>query len=519
MGFADGFKRGFANGARTAPRRSSSHNDPPPHDGPSPIKIGYYCDPDTGQTGAPNLYYGERHLLLFGLNGAGKSTRFLIELLMTSVGRSILVLDIKGELAAQTAHARRRFGDVKIINPYGVVGLPSHGYNPLATLDPNNDDEFSDRAALLADAVMEIEGKEPHWSESAQGMFQAGIMWEVIEARRERRAPSLFRVRQLLTEADAFETFIGPDGKTRRRQIKGLAINAARMIEHGGEIIASLVGRFVREHGQGELSSIQSTFDTQTRFLLSPPLARDLQKSNWSFRQLRERPTTVYAVLPASEITRKRRWTRALMTDALCAHFRPGPISTLFVLDEFRAAVGHMPIINDVWSLVRGYGIQLLPVVQSATQLRALFKDEWENYAAQAGAVFTIGPPGDLFTADWMSRRCGVTTVLQMGFNEGSGVNSGFGANTGTGTGANGGVSANQGANNSYGSNISDGLSYQQVERRVLLPQELMDMAPGNGRIWLPGMGSESIPFFAPNYWWRRSPFVAHVRPNPYRQG
>ena len=97
-------------------------------------------------------------------------------------------------------------------------------------------------------------------------------------------------------------------------------------------------------------------------------------------------------------------------------------------------------------------------------------------------------------------------------------TNSGFGSNAGTGTGGRGGVSANEGSNNSYGSNVSEGLSYQHVERRVLLPQELMDMEPGNSRVWLPGMGSESIPFFAPNYWWRRSPFVAHVRPNPYRQ-
>jgi hypothetical protein len=77
---------------------------PPVHASqPSPIKLGYYCDPETGQIGEPNLYHGERHVLLLGLNGAGKSTRELIELLMTSVGRSIVVLDIKGELAAQTA--------------------------------------------------------------------------------------------------------------------------------------------------------------------------------------------------------------------------------------------------------------------------------------------------------------------------------------------------------------------------------------------------------------------------------
>ena len=525
MSWRDEFEAGRAavRSARSRPmpppRYAPSVEVPSPAVGPSPIKIGHYYDTKTREVGAPNLYYGERHVLLFGLNGSGKSTRILIELMMTSVGRSIVVLDFKGELAAQTAEARRRSGnDVKIISPYPVVGLSSDGYNPLANLDPRNADEFSDRAALLADAVVEIEGKEPHWSESAQGMLQAGIMWEVIEADRQGRARSLYRVRQTLCEPDEFESVTGADGKTRRRQVKGLAFNAARMIAEGGEIIASLVGRFVREHGQNELASIQSTFDTQTRFLLSPPIARDLAKGNWSFRQLRERPTTVYIVLPVAELSRKRRWTRTLITDALSEHLRPGPVNTLFVLDEFRASVGAMPIINDVWSLVRGFGITLMPCCQSALQLQKLFNEEWENYAAQAGMTIMLGPPGDLFTAKWLSERCGTTTIMQMGFNEGAGVNSGHGVNAGTGvSGGAGGESANQGLGSNYGRNISDGLSYQQSERRFLLPQELMDYAPGTGRIFIPGMGTRSIPFFAPNYWKRRAPWVAEVRPNPYR--
>lgn len=419
MSWLEGFQRGrkAAYAARGAATPAPLYEPPGDADvspgEPSPIKIGYYRDPETGEIGEPLLYGGERHILMCGLNGAGKSTRVLIENLMTLRGRSLVVLDIKGELAAQTAEARRQFSDVKIIDPYGVSGLPSDGYNPTASLDPDNDDEFSDRAALFTDAIMEIEGKEPHWSKSAAGMLQPGMMWEVIQAKREGRPPSLFRVRQLLTEADEFETFTSADSKTRKRQVKGLKVNAAKMVAEGGEIIASLIGRFLREDGQNELASIQSTFDTQTKFLLSPPLARDLEKGNWSFRQLRERETTVYICLPAFEITRKRRWTRLLFTDALCAHFRPGPVKTLFVLDEFRAAVGHMPIINDVWSLVRGFGIQLMPVVQSpATQLKALFKEEWENYAAQAGLICTLGAPGDLESAEWFSKRSGVTTMI-----------------------------------------------------------------------------------------------------------
>jgi type IV secretory pathway TraG/TraD family ATPase VirD4 len=317
---------------------------------PSPIWFGNYFDPDTETVDRQTslVYGGERHVLLFGVNGAGKSTRFLMENLCTLKDRSIIVLDLgKGELTRQTIRARRKIcgaENVKVVDPDGITGLPSDGHNPLAALDPDADD-FSDRAALLADAMVEMESKDPHWSESAAGLLQAGNMWEVIEARREGRPPSLFRVRQLLTEPDEWEH--NPDGKTET-QVKGLAVNAAKMVKEGGEIIASLVGRFLREHGQNELSGIQSTFDTQSRFLLSPSLARDLEKNGADFRQLIKVPTTIYICLSIQQVTRRRRWTRMLITEALCEHFKPGDVNTLFILDEFRSSVGDLAIARRV---------------------------------------------------------------------------------------------------------------------------------------------------------------------------
>ena len=63
------------------------------------LRLGYYCPLNGEEVGAPLLSITERHSCLFGLNGAGKSTRFLIELLATACNRSLLVFDIKGELA------------------------------------------------------------------------------------------------------------------------------------------------------------------------------------------------------------------------------------------------------------------------------------------------------------------------------------------------------------------------------------------------------------------------------------
>jgi type IV secretory pathway TraG/TraD family ATPase VirD4 len=455
---------------------------------PSPIKIGYYFDEERQRVCKPNLFYGERNLLIFGLNGAGKSTRFLVEALVTLKNRSIFVFDIKAELAAMTARTRRKFSKVYIINPYGELGLPSDGINPLASIDVDDENQFFRRCVRVASAIIELPAKgEPHWSESAEGFFQAGIMWECLEAKRQGRAPSLWRVRLLLTEADEFKG-VGE----KRVQTKGLLVNAARMVTHGGPIIASLVGRFLREHGQNELSGIQSTFDTQTRFLLDPPLARDLEKDGVDFRKMRDECITVYCIVPAGMISQLRRFTRLVVSTALSDQLRPGRVKSLFVLDEFRAAVGNLDIVRELWALVRGYGIQLMPFCQSATQLEALMDKEWENFTAQAGAVVTIGPPNDDLSAEWMSKRSGTTTMWQHGMNSGDSM--GMDGRT----------------------NMNDGDNYSQGERRFLLPQELRSMKKGFGRIWTPGMGDRSIPFFAPNHW-HVSALKGLVDPNPYR--
>ena len=124
---------------------------------------------------------------MFGPNGTGKGTRFLIPNLLSIKDRSIVVIDPKGELAAVTADYRRTIGDVVMLNPFNVLGLGSAGFNPLALLDPKSPN-FYDDAAALGEALIRIEGNDPHWGESAQGLFVALIMWEKIkQARRQSR--------------------------------------------------------------------------------------------------------------------------------------------------------------------------------------------------------------------------------------------------------------------------------------------------------------------------------------------
>jgi type IV secretion system protein VirD4 len=151
-----------------------------------------------------------------------------------------------------------------------------------------------------------------------------------------------------------------------------------------------------------------STARQQTGFLDDTEIARDLNKNGVDFREAKKRPTTVYLILPAHELARHARWLRLIVTSALNAMMRPrrpDEPRVLFMMDEY-PALGHMEIIETTWALVRGYGIQMMPVFQDMAQLRAIYKERADSFLGMAGAIVHLAP-NDPTTIKWIMERAG----------------------------------------------------------------------------------------------------------------
>lgn len=465
---------------------------------PDAITLGRLVQPE-GAIGKKIRFGQPMHTLVFGPNGKGKGTRLLMPNLLQMSGCSIVVVDPKGELAAVTAPFRRKLGRVVILNPFGVLtdirgyeDLRSQGFNPLAGLDPDTS-AFNAQAALLADALVPVGGKEPHWDESARSMIAAFIMYVVLEARRLGIVPTMARVRELICEASA------EPSKRNNFMGEGIPRRALEMLDYDIPGLRNKAAQFVEWYD--EVRSIASTAKRHTEPFDDPEIADDLAKTGFDFGQLKREPTTVYLILPPEMMERHSKWLRLLLTSAFQSVLRvrrPGEPKVLFMIDEFYA-LGHLEIISTVWALTRGYGIQIVPVLQDLIQLKKLYPDLWETFIGMAGAVAAFAP-NDMTTANWMARRAGDTTRQARNISSGSSQTSGWGG---------GGLTQSSGS--------SSNVSSSPVKVPLMEAHEMYGLYDGYLMLSINGLANVA-PVYAPGYY-DILECAERARANPYYHG
>jgi len=363
-------------------------------------------------TGKLLRYDGPAHLLTLAPTRAGKGVGTVIPNLLT-VPRSVLVIDPKGENAKIAGEARKRFGAVHILDPFGVTGLPASAYNPLGRLDAKSLDLGEDAASLAEALVMDPPGQvsEAHWNEEAKALLAGLIMFAVAHEDPDRK--TLATVRQYLT--------LPPE---KFRALLELMQDSAA----AGGLIARAANRFLGKSDR-EAASVMSSAQRHTHFLDSPRIVSATARSDFQFSALRHELTSIFLVLPPNRLDAYSRWLRLLVAQALQEIARDAEHHTthrndaeaaqagsqrlnqpaLFLLDEF-AALGRLEAVERAMGLMAGYGLQLWPILQDMSQLRDLYGARANTFVANAGVLQTFGV-NDFETAKWLSQSMGKETI------------------------------------------------------------------------------------------------------------
>jgi type IV secretion system protein VirD4 len=347
-------------------------------------------------------YDGPAHLLTLAPTRAGKGVGTVIPNLLLAE-RSVLVIDPKGENAKIAGEARKRFGAVHILDPFGVTGLPASAYNPLGRLSAESLDLGEDAASLAEALVMDPPGQqsEAHWNEEAKALLAGLIMFAVSHEDQDRK--TLATVREYLTlPPEKFRTLL----------------ELMQDTDAAGGLIARAANRFLGKSDR-EAASVMSSAQRHTHFLDSPRIVTATARSDFQFSALRHDLTSIFLVLPPNRLDAYSRWLRLLVAQALQDIARDAEAAqagaqrlkqpALFLLDEF-AALGRLEAVERAMGLMAGYGLQLWPILQDMSQLRDLYGARANTFVANAGVLQTFGV-NDFETAKWLSQMIGRETT------------------------------------------------------------------------------------------------------------
>jgi len=422
----------------------------------------------------PLQYKGVRHLLTVAPTRSGKGVSSIIPNLLTYPG-SVLVVDPKGENALITAHGRGKGNiDLRItglgqkivlLDPWDIASsrldIPRSGFNPLDWIKAG-DPDAAENAFLLADALVvsdTAKGEDRFWDEEAKAVL-TGVILYVATAPDESANRTLGRVRDIVCLDDA-----------RLRNM------LEKMYKHPDPVVRSTASRTALKEDK-LLSSVMASVQSHTHFLDSPRIRESLSRIDFSFEDMKQTPTSIYLILPADRLQTFGRWLRLLIQQAITVNARNieyKPVKPiLFVLDEM-PSLGRLPSLEQAYSLMAGFGMQLWGICQDLSQLARVYGENgWQTFISNSGVIQYFGSR-DKMTAEYFSTLCGVTTIEVRNFSWAVGKVVGFATSFTSSFGLGGGSSSS-----SSSSNTSDSWTrttgINESQRKLAYPDELMVM-------------------------------------------
>jgi len=349
--------------------------------------------------GRPLIFGGPEHVMLYAPTRTGKGVGVVIPNLLTWPD-SVVVLDIKRENWEASAGFRAAHDQAVILfDPLEADGRTAR-FNPLGHIDRSDPigvlDELQKLSVMLFPAPPNT---DPFWAESARTGFM-GVGACVAET------PAL-----AFSLGVIFRELTSGDPRTRLPGIVAARATAGRPLSVG---CVSALTDFCSA-SENTFAGIKQTITSRMNLWLNPRICAATDASDFDLRDLRRRRMSLYLCVSPDNLARIAPLYSLLLQQMVDLNTRERPeagrnaVPVLMLLDEF-ARLGHASVIAQGFSYVAGYGVRLLPVLQSPAQLRAEYgADLAEEIMANCGVEIAFAPK-ELKVAQDLSERLGTWT-------------------------------------------------------------------------------------------------------------
>ncbi|MDA9473387.1 conjugal transfer protein TraG [Bradyrhizobium sp. CCBAU 65884] len=304
---------------------------------------------------------GPEHVLCFAPTRSGKGVGLVIPSLLTWPG-SAIVHDIKGENWQLTAGFRARQGRVLLFDP---TNAKSSAYNPLLEVR-HGEWEVRD-VQNIADILVDPEGsleKRNHWEKTSHALLVGAIL-HVLYAEEDKT----------LAGVAAFLS----DPKRPIESTLAAMMRTAHLGDAGVHPVVASAARELLNKSGNERSGVLSTAMSFLGLYRDPVVAEVTRRCDWRITDIvgGERATTLYLVVPPSDINRTKPLIRLILnqigrrlTEDLQA--KAGRRRLLLMLDEF-PALGRLDFFESALAFMAGYGIKSFLIAQSLNQIEKAY--------------------------------------------------------------------------------------------------------------------------------------------------
>ncbi|OWV85927.1 conjugal transfer protein TraG [Rhizobium sp. N122] len=341
--------------------------------------------------------FGSSHGIVFAGSGGFKTTSVTIPTAL-KWGGSLIVLDPSNEVAPMvSAHRTSANRDLFVLDPKN----PETGFNALDWIGQFGGTKEEDIASVASWIMSDSGGtrgvRDDFFRASALQLLTAMIADVCLSGHTEKESQTLRQVRANLSE---------PEPQLR---------------QHLQEIYDNSESDFVKENVAAFVNMTPETFSgvyanaiKETHWLSYSNYAALVSGKTFSTSDLADGKTDVFINIDLKTLETHAALARVIIGSFLNGIYnRDGSMKgrALFLLDEV-ARLGYMRILETARDAGRKYGITLIMIYQSIGQMRETYggRDAASKWFESASWI-SFAAINDPETADYISRRCGMTTV------------------------------------------------------------------------------------------------------------
>jgi type IV secretion system protein VirD4 len=344
------------------------------------------------------IFSGSQHVLISAPTRSGKGVGIVIPNLLFWQ-ESVVVLDIKQENWQITAGFRSKHGQECFLLNLAPRDYQSHRWNPLFYISDDVHFRINDIQKIGNMLFPNLEGEAPIWQASSRSLW-LGIVLYLIET--EELPVTLGEVLRQVTMGDDY-----------LRDVLTQRLSSDKPLSSE----CSLALHDYLQTPEKTRGSIKKSFLSALELFYNPVIDAVTSGNDFDLRSIRKEKMSIYVGVSPDDLNRLSPLINLFFQQLIDLNTRELPENNkhlkhqvLLLADEF-TAMGKVTILAKAISYIAGYGLRMLPIIQSPAQLREVYGHDATETFMENHALHIVFAPKNIKTAEEISKSIGTQTI------------------------------------------------------------------------------------------------------------